>query len=94
MEQKTVIDLHDPRSENNQTVGKSHRCPPETFLNTIEVKRYEFLAEQFRGMDRPVLAQMCDNWAKEHRLTITKLEQMERRLSNLDRRLAEIGGAR
>lgn len=87
-----MIDLYDPNSENNHTVRRSSRCPPETFLNTIEAKRYEFLATVFREMDRPVLAQMCDNWAKEHRLTIVKLEQMERRLASLDRRLGEIGG--
>lgn len=89
-----MINLHDPASKNNQTVRQSPRCPPESFLNTIEAKRYAFLAEQFRGLDRPVLAQMCDNWAREHTLTVIRLEQAERRLEALDRRLAEIGGAR
>lgn len=95
-----MINLHDPRSENNQTVRRSPRCPPESFLNTIEAKRYAFLAQQFREMDRPVLAQMCENWAREHTLTVIRLEQAERRLADLDRRLSakqslvrgEIGG--
>lgn len=88
-----MITLYDPTSENNQTVRRFRRAPPEGFLNTIEAKRYEFLAEQFREIDRPVLAQLCDNWAREHRLTVVKLVQAERRLSDLDARLRAIGGA-
>jgi hypothetical protein len=88
-----MITLYDPNSENNQTVRQSPRCPPESFLNTIEAKRYAFLAERFAEMDRPVLAQMCRNWEREHQLTVLKLAQVERRLADLDRRLREIGGA-
>lgn len=87
-----MITLYDPTSENNQTVRRSSRCPPESFLNTIEAQRYAFLAEQFREMDRPVLAQMCRNWEREHRLTVIKLAQAERRLANLDARLRALGG--
>lgn len=83
-----MIDLYDPGSENNQTVRRSPRCPPESFLNTIEAKRYAFLAQQFADLDRPVLAQMCRNWEREHLLTVVKLAQMERRLSDLDQRLS------
>lgn len=59
--------------------ASSPRCPPETFLNEIEARRYEFLAEQFREIDRPVLAQMCRNWAKEHRGLIARRTDIERR---------------
>jgi hypothetical protein len=87
-----MIDLYDPNSENNQTVRRSRRCPPESFLNQIEAKRYEYLAEVFDEMDRPVLAQMCRKWAKEHRLTVIRLASAEARLNDLDRRLRAIGG--
>lgn len=87
-----MITLYDPNSENNQTVRRSRRCPPESFLNEIEAKRYEYLAEVFHEMDRPVLEQMCRNWAREHRLTVMRLTNAEHRLSDLDRRLRAIGG--
>lgn len=90
-----MINLYDPASKNNQRVGRrSPRCPPESFLNRIEAKRYEYLAEVFREMDRPVLAQMCANWAREHLLTVVKLEKMDDRLADLDQRLERIGGER
>lgn len=79
--------VYDPRGKNNQRVQRPSRCPPESFLNQIEARRYEFLAAQFRDLDRPVLAQMCQNWAREHLLTITKLAEMEDRLAELDARL-------
>lgn len=89
-----MITLYDPNSENNQRQQTtSTRCPPESFLNTIEAKRYAFLAQQFADMDRPVLAQMCRNWEREHTLTVLRLRQAERRLSSLDARLRAIGGA-
>ena len=87
-----MINMHDPHSENNQTVRQSRRCPPESFLNTIEAKRYAFLAEMFAEMDRPVLAQMCRNWEREHTLTVLRLAQAERRLEDLDARLRAVGG--
>ena len=88
-----MITLYDPRPE-GATLAQpssqqaSRRCPPEAFLNEIEAKRYDFLAEQFREMDRPVLAQMCQNWAKEHRLTIAKLALVDERIAKLDATLA------
>jgi hypothetical protein len=89
-----VITLYDPKSENNQRQRTtSPRCPPESFLNTIEAKRYAFLAQQFADMDRPVLAQKCRNWEREHTLTVLRLQQAEERLSSLDARLRAIGGA-
>jgi hypothetical protein len=90
-----VINLHDPHSENNQTVRQSRRCPPESFLSTIEAKRYGFLAEIFTELDRPVLAQMCRNWEREHQLTALKLEQSARRLADLDAQIYPLtkGGA-
>lgn len=88
-----MISLYDPKSENNhrrRTI--SPRCPPESFLNTIEARRYAFLAQQFAELDRPVLAQMCRNWEREHMLTVLRLQQAEDRLASLDARLRAIGG--
>jgi hypothetical protein len=89
-----MIELHDPDSVNNQRRrSTSPRCPSESFLNTIEARRYAFLAQQFADLDRPVLAQMCRNWEREHTLTVLRLQQAEERLSSLDARLRAIGGA-
>lgn len=84
--------LPEPRSEPPTTARpvtriSSRRAPPESFLNELEAKRYDFLASQFTDLDRPVLAQMCANWAREHRLTITRLAEVERRIADLDREL-------
>jgi hypothetical protein len=66
-------------------------CPPEAFLNIIDAKRYEYLAAVFAGMDHPHLAQLCACWAEEHRLTATKLGEVEQRIAALDARMK--GGA-
>lgn len=60
------------------------RSPPEAFLNQIEASRYAFLAEMFRDLDRPVLAQMCQNWMKEHRAAADALARTDARLDRLD----------
>lgn len=88
-----MITLYHPGATDDPEATRSRRCPPESFLNTIEAKRYEYLAEVLRELDRPVLAQMCVNWAKEHRLTVGKLAEADRRLADLDARLRRIGGA-
>jgi hypothetical protein len=67
----------------------SRRCPPQSFLNTIDEKRYAFLAEQFRKLDSPVYAEMCERFAAEHRETAVKLNALDAKLYPLTGGAAE-----
>ena len=70
----------------------SRRCPPQSFLNTIDAKRYAFLAEKLRELDSPVFAAMCDRWALEHTETAAKLDALDQRMAVLDAKLYPITG--
>jgi hypothetical protein len=72
---------------------RSRRCPPESFLNTLEAKRYEFCAAKFKEAGMPFIAAMCVRWAAEHRLTIERLQEAERRIAHLDHLLKNGGEA-
>lgn len=72
-------------------VRSLRRCPKPSFLNTIEQRRYEFLAAKLRDAGSPFYAELCDRWAEEHRLTVIALEEVDERIAALDATLK--GGA-
>jgi hypothetical protein len=66
-------------AEQDTPSGRSPRCPPESFLNTLDARRYEYLAQILRECDRPNAAAMAERWAKEHTGAIALRADIERR---------------
>lgn len=56
---------------------QSRRCPPVSFLNTIEEKRYAYLAQRLRAAGLTTAAEMAQRWADEHRLAGLKIKALE-----------------
>jgi hypothetical protein len=56
---------------------QSRRCPPPSFLNTIDERRYAFLAAKCRAAGLTTAAEMAEKWAEEHRLAGLRIKALE-----------------
>ena len=71
-----MITPYDPKS--------ARQSPGDRFFHHVEARRYEWLEAQLRAAGSLGAADLCRRWADEHRLTVVRLDEADRRLAALD----------
>lgn len=83
-----MSNLYFPTTPSDRT---RRRPTDEHFFLWRDMRRNEYMAEKWREAGKDAYADLCDRWAEQARLEIAALEEVERRIAALDRKLK--GGA-
>jgi hypothetical protein len=88
-----MINLYYPQATPTPSDRTPRRPTDEHFWIWREQRRYEFMAAKLREAERHAYADLCDRWAEQARLEIAALEEVDRRIAALDRKLKSGGAA-
>lgn len=88
-----MISLYHIEVSSTPSDRPTRRPSGEHFFLWRDMRRNEYMAEKWREVGKDAYADLCDRWAEQARLEIAALEEVDRHIAALDRKLKSGGAA-